>query len=39
MEGLTNKKEDLIFEIEPELFTISTITFLEEMISLLNVGM
>jgi hypothetical protein len=25
MEGLTDEKEDLIFEIEPKLFTIGTI--------------
>jgi hypothetical protein len=26
MEGLTNEEEDLIFEIEPKLFSIGTIT-------------
>ncbi len=39
MEGLTNEEEDLIFEIELELFSIGTITFLEETVSLLNIGM
>jgi hypothetical protein len=38
MEGLTNEEEDLIFEIEPKLFSIGTITLLEEMVSLLSVG-
>jgi hypothetical protein len=38
MEGLTNEKENLIFEIEPKLFSIATITLLEKIVSLLNVG-
>jgi hypothetical protein len=38
MEGLTDEKEDLTFEIEPELFSIGTITLLEQTISWLNVG-
>jgi hypothetical protein len=37
MEGLTNEKEDLIFEIELELFSIGTIIISNETISLLNV--
>jgi hypothetical protein len=37
MEGLTDEEEDLIFEIEPKLFSIATITFSEKTISLLNV--
>jgi hypothetical protein len=37
MEGLTNKDEDIIFEIEPKLFSIGTITISYETISLLNV--
>jgi hypothetical protein len=39
MEGLTDEEEDLIFKTKLELFSIGTITFLGEMISLLNVGM
>ncbi len=39
MERLTNEEENLIFEIERELFSIDTITFSKEMISLLSVGM
>ncbi len=38
MEGLTNEEEDLIFEIEQKLFSISIINILDEKISLLNVG-
>ncbi len=38
MEGLIDEEEDLIFEIELELFSIGTITFSKETISLLNVG-
>ncbi len=38
LEGLTNEKEDLIFEIEPELFPIGTITISKETISLLSIG-
>jgi hypothetical protein len=37
MEGLTNEEEDMIFEIELELFSISIIIFSNETISLLNV--
>jgi hypothetical protein len=36
MEGLTNEKEDLIFETKPELFSISTKTISKEIVSLLN---
>jgi hypothetical protein len=39
MERLTNEEEDLIFDIELELFSIGIITFSEETISSLNVGM
>jgi hypothetical protein len=38
LEGLTNEKEDLIFEIEPELFSIGTIIISKETISLLSIG-
>ncbi len=38
MEGLTYEEKDMIFEIEPELFSIGTIALLEETISLLSVG-
>jgi len=38
IEGLTNEEEDLIFETKPKFFSIGTITFLEEIVSLLNVG-
>jgi len=38
LEGLTNEKEDLVFETKPKLFSISTIIILDETISLLNVG-
>jgi hypothetical protein len=38
LEGLLYEKEDLIFEIELELFSIGTITILDETISLPNVG-
>jgi hypothetical protein len=34
MEGLTNEEEDTIFETKSELFSIGTIIFLEETISL-----
>ncbi len=37
MEGLTNEDEDMIFEIELELFSISIIIISNETISLLNV--
>jgi hypothetical protein len=37
MERSTNEEEDLIFEIEQELFSIDTITFSKETISLLSV--
>jgi hypothetical protein len=39
MEGLTNEEEDLIFEMEPQLFSIGTIIISNEIVSLLNVGM
>ncbi len=39
MEGLTNEEENLIFEIEPKLFSIGTITLLEKIVLLLSVGM
>jgi hypothetical protein len=39
MEGLTYEEEDLVFETKPELFSIGTITLLEEIVSLLNVRM
>jgi len=38
MEGLTDEKKDLTFEIEPKLFSIGTITLSEKTISWLNVG-
>jgi hypothetical protein len=38
MEGLTYEEEDMIFETKPKLFSIGTITILDETISLLNVG-
>jgi len=38
MEGLIDEEKDLIFEIEPKLFSIGTIILSKEMISLLNVG-
>jgi len=38
MQRLTYVEEDLIFEIELELFSIGTVTLLEETISLLSVG-
>jgi hypothetical protein len=38
LEGLTNEDEDLVFDIEPKLFSIGTITISSEIISLLNVG-
>jgi hypothetical protein len=38
MQRLTYVEEDLIFEIELELFLIGTVTLLEETISLLSVG-
>jgi hypothetical protein len=37
MQGLIDEEEDLIFETEPELFSIGTITLLEEIVSLLSV--
>jgi hypothetical protein len=37
MEGLTDEEEDLIFEIEPKLFSVNTSTLSEETVSLLNV--
>jgi hypothetical protein len=39
LEGLTDEKEDPIFETEPDLFLIGTITILEEIISLLSIGL
>ncbi len=39
MEGLTYEEEDLVFETKPKLFSIGTITLLEEIVSLLNVRM
>jgi len=38
MERLTIEKENLIFETEPKLFLICTIIILDEIISLLNIG-
>jgi len=38
MQGLIDEEKDLIFEIEPELFSIGTITLLEKIVSLLSVG-
>ncbi len=38
VERLIDEEKDLIFKIEPELFSIGTITLSEEMVSLLNVG-
>ncbi len=38
MEGLIDEEKDLIFEIEPKLFSIGTIILSKEMILLLNVG-
>jgi hypothetical protein len=38
MQGLIDKEEDMIFEIKLELFSIGTITILDETISLPNVG-
>jgi hypothetical protein len=38
MQRLTDEEEDLIFETELELFSIGTITLLEETVSLLSVG-
>ncbi len=38
LEGLTNEEEDLIFLIEPKLFSIGTIIILDETIPLLNIG-
>jgi len=32
MEGLTNEEEDMIFETKQELFSIGTITLLEETV-------
>jgi hypothetical protein len=39
MEGLTNEDEDTTVETKPKLFSIGIIILLEEIISLLNVGM
>ncbi len=38
MQGLTYEEEDLIFETKLELLLIGTITFSEETLSLLNIG-
>jgi hypothetical protein len=38
MEGLIDEEEDLIFDIKPKLFSNSTITISDEIISFLNVG-
>jgi hypothetical protein len=38
LEGLTNEEEDLIFEIEPKLFSIGTIIILDKIISFLKIG-
>jgi hypothetical protein len=38
MDGLTNEEEDLIFETEPKMFSIGTIIILNEIVSLLSVG-
>jgi len=38
MQKLTDEEEDLIFEIEPILLSIGTITFSEKIVSLLSVG-
>jgi hypothetical protein len=37
LEGLIDEEEDLIFETKPELFSIGTITILDEIVSLLSV--
>jgi hypothetical protein len=39
MDGLINEEEDMIFETKPKLFSIGILILLEEIISLLNVGM
>ncbi len=39
LEGLTNEEEDMIFEIELELFSIGIIITSDETISLLNIGL
>ncbi len=39
MEGLADEEEDLVFEIELEIFSIGTTILLEEMVLLLNVRM
>jgi hypothetical protein len=36
---MEDEEEDLIFETKPKLFSIGTIIFLKERISLLSVGM
>jgi hypothetical protein len=38
MKGLTNEEEDLIFETKPKMFSIGTITILNEIVSLRSVG-
>ncbi len=37
LEGLIDEKEDLIFEKEPKLFSIGTISILNDMVSLSSV--
>jgi hypothetical protein len=39
MEGLIDEEEDLIFKIEPKLFSIGTIIISDETISLMSIGM
>jgi hypothetical protein len=38
LEGLTNEEEDMIFETKLELFSIGKIIILDEIVSLLNIG-
>jgi hypothetical protein len=38
VEGLIDEKEDLIFKTRPEVFLISTVIILNEIVSLLSVG-
>jgi len=38
LEGLTNEEEDLIFEIEPKLFSTNTIIISKEKHLLLSIG-
>jgi hypothetical protein len=39
LEGLTYEEEDLIFEIEPKLFSIGIIIISNDTISLLSIGL